>query len=60
MTIFKNISNGFIYTIYKNSNGELTAFPLGKVTDPSKILKVCHLKDFVVERIEKESIVGFL
>ena len=60
MTIFKNISNGCLYTIYKNSDETLTAFPVGKVTDPSKILKRCDLKDFVVERIEKESIKGFI
>jgi hypothetical protein len=60
MTIFKNISNKGLYTIYKNSDGILTAFPVGKVTDHSKILKECHLKDFVVEKIEKEIIKGFL
>lgn len=60
MTIFKNISNGCLYTIYRNSNGELTAFPVGKVTDPSSILKLCSLKDFMVHQINKENIGGFL
>ena len=60
MTIFKNISNGCLYTIYRNSNGELTAFPVGKVTNPSSILKLCNLKDFVVHQIKGESIGGFL
>jgi hypothetical protein len=60
MTIFKNISNKGLYTIYKNSDGILTAFPVGKVTDHSKILKECHLKDFVVYQLSRESIGGFL
>jgi hypothetical protein len=60
MTIFKNISNGCLYTIYKNSDGTLIAFPAGKVTDFSKIIKDCDLNDFVMERIEKENIKGFL
>jgi hypothetical protein len=60
MTIFKNISNGCLYTIYRNSNGELTAFPVGKVTDPSSIIKTCNLKDFVVYQLSRESIGGFL
>jgi hypothetical protein len=60
MTIYKNIISGELYIIYKNNDGTLTAFPVGKVTEPSKILKGCDLKDFVVERIKKESIKGFL
>jgi hypothetical protein len=60
MTIFKNKSNGKIYTIYKNSDGTLTAFPSGKVVEESSILKNCKLEDFFVHKIEQNIIKGFL
>lgn len=60
MTIYKNILDGKLYIIYKNSNGELTAFPHGRVTDGSKILKDCQLKDFVVYSILVNKIKGFI
>ncbi len=60
MTIFKNKSNGNLYTIYKNSDGVYTAFPSGKVSDKNQILKNCNLEDFIVEKIEKNNIKGFL
>ncbi len=60
MTIYKNILNGKLYIIYKNSDGELTAFPHGKVTDSEKILKDCKLKDFVVYTILTNQIKGFI
>jgi hypothetical protein len=61
MTIYKNISDGKLYTIYKNSDGELTAFPHGKVEDASTILKYCNLKDFVMHSVLKNNkIKGFI
>jgi hypothetical protein len=60
MTIFKNIKDGKLYTIYRNNDGTYTAFPSGKVTKPGLILKDCELADFVVEKLEKHNIKGFL
>lgn len=60
MTIFKNKVDGKIYTIYKNSDGTLTAFPSGKVFDRSSILKDCKIEDFVVFKIETNKIKGFI
>jgi len=60
MTIFKNKLDGCLYTIYKNSDGTLTAFASGKVFDNSKILKNCKLEYFVVFKIESNKIKGFI
>lgn len=60
MTIFKNKINGKLYTIYKNSDGTLTAFPSGKVIDDLHILKDCKIEDFVVFKIELNKIKGFI
>ena len=60
MTIFKNKKDGKIYTIYKNSDGTLTAFPSGKVLDQKDILKNFNLQDFVVFKIEQNKIKGFI
>ena len=48
MTIFKNKLDGKLYTIYKNSDGTLIAFPSGKVFDKDLILKDSKIEDFVV------------
>ncbi len=60
MTIFKNKLDGKLYTIYKNSDGTLIAFPSGKVFDKDLILKDCKIEDFVVFKIESNKINGFL
>jgi hypothetical protein len=60
MTIFKNKKDGKLYTIYKNSDGTLTAFTSGKVLDQKDILKNCNLQDFVVFKIEQNKIEGFI
>lgn len=60
MTIFKKKSDGKLYTIYKNSDGSLTAFPSGKVSDINQILNKCNLEDFVVFKIENLIIKGFI
>ena len=60
MTIFKNKKDGKIYTIYNNSDGTLTAFQSGKVSDQNDILKNCNLQDFVVFKIEQNKIKGFI
>ena len=60
MTIFKNKKDGKLYTIYKNSDGTLTSFPSGKVSDQNDILKKCNLQDFVVFKIEQNKIEGFI
>ena len=60
MTIFKNILDGKLYTIYKNSDGTFTAFPSGKVFDRNSILKNCKIEDFVVFKIEANKITGFI
>jgi hypothetical protein len=60
MTIFKNKKDGKLYTIYKNSDGTLTAFPSGKVLDQKDILKNCKVEDFVVYKIEQNKIKGFI
>jgi len=60
MTIFKNKLDGKIYTIYKNSDGVLTAFPSGKVFDKDLILKDCKIEDFVVFKIDANKIKGFI
>jgi hypothetical protein len=60
MTIFKNKLDGNLYTIYKNNDGTLTAFPSGKVFDRNRILKNCNLEDFVVYKIEQNKILGFI
>jgi hypothetical protein len=60
MTIFKNKKDGKLYTIYKNSDGTLTAFPSGKVLHQKDILKNCNLQDFVVFKIEQNKIEGFI
>jgi len=60
MTIFKNKSNGKLYTIYKNCDETLTAFPSGKVFNQEDILKNCNLQDFVVYKIEQNKIEGFI
>lgn len=60
MTVFKNISNGNLYIIYKNTDGVLTAFPHGKVVDNLKILKDCKLEEFVVYSIMISKINGFI
>ena len=60
MTIFKNKSDGNLYTIYKNSDGTFTAFPSGKVFDNDRILKNCKLEDFFVFKIETNKIKGFI
>lgn len=60
MTIFKNKLDGKLYTIYKNSDGTLTAFPSGKVFDNTHIFKDCKMEDFVVFKIEANKIKGFL
>lgn len=60
MTIFKNKLDGKLYTIYKNSDGTLTAFPSGKVKDDGLIIKNCKLEDFFVYKIEQNKILGFI
>jgi hypothetical protein len=60
MTIFKNKSDGKLYTIYKNSDGTLTAFPSGKVVDENSILRNCKREDFFVYKIEQNKIKGFI
>lgn len=60
MTIFKNKSDGNLYTIYKNSDGTFTAFPSGKVVDKNSILKDCKMEEFVVFKIETTQIKGFI
>jgi hypothetical protein len=60
MTIFKRKSDSKLYIIYKNVDGSLTAFPQGKVLDQSDILNKCKLEDFVVFRIENNTIKGFI
>ena len=60
MTIFKNKLDGKFYTIYKNGDGILTAFPSGKVVDENSILKNCKVEDFVVYKIEQNKIKGFI
>jgi hypothetical protein len=60
MTIFKNKLDGKLYTLYKNSDGTLTAFPSGKVVDEMSILKNCKLEDFFVYKIEQNKIKGFI
>lgn len=60
MTIFKNKIDGKLYTIYKNSDGTLTAFPSGKVINNLDILKECKIEDFVVFKIDMNRIRGFL
>ena len=60
MTIFKNKSDGKVYTIYKNCDGTLTAFPSGRVINESHILKNCKLEDFIVYKIEGNKIKGFI
>ena len=60
MTIFKNKFNGKLYTIYKNSDGTFTGFPLGKVLEENKIIKNCKLEDFVVFKIERNKVSGFI
>lgn len=60
MTIFKNKSDGKLYTIYKSIDGKLTAFPSGKVFDTIFILKDCDLNDFIVYKVELNKISGFI
>lgn len=60
MTIFKRKSDSKLYIIYKNVDGSLTAFPQGKVLDQNDILNKCKLEDFVVFRIENNTIKGFI
>jgi hypothetical protein len=60
MTIFKRKSDSKLYIIYKNVDGSLTAFPQGKVLDQSDILNKCKLEDFVVFKIENNTIKGFI
>lgn len=60
MTIFKNKLDGKLYTIYKNSDETLTAFPSGKVNDIKDIIKNCKLSDFVVFKVESNQIKGFI
>ena len=57
MTIFKNKFNGKLYT---NSDGTFTGFPLGKVLEENKIIKNCKLEDFVVFKIERNKVSGFI
>lgn len=60
MTIFKNKLDGKLYTIYKNSDETLIAFPSGKVNDIKDIIKNCKLSDFVIFKVESNQIKGFI
>lgn len=60
MTIFKRKSDSKLYIIYKNVDGTLTAFPQGKVSDKRDIMQKCKLEDFVVFKIENNTIKGFI
>ena len=58
MTIFKNIENGLLYIIYKNTiKNTYTAMPF---VHKGSVISECNLEDFVVSKTTEGKVDGFL